>query len=72
LKTQRIEVLASDDISVLRVEFYIDDALFATDTSAPYVVYWNTRRTAPGAYVNKAIAYDASGHSAAAAVTVTR
>jgi len=71
-KTQRLEALASDNIGVLRVEFYINDALFATDTSAPYVVYWNTRRTAPGAYVIKAIAYDASGHSATAAVTVTR
>jgi hypothetical protein len=64
--------LPSDNIGVLRVEFYINDALFATDTSAPYVVYWNTRRIAPGAYVIKAIAYDASGHSATAAVTVTR
>ena len=72
LKTQRIEALASDNIGVLRVEFYINDALFATDTSAPYVVYWNTRRIAQGAYVIKAIAYDASGHSATAAVTVTR
>ena len=72
LKTQRIEALASDNIGVVRVEFYINDALFATDASAPYVVYWNTRRIAPGAYVIKAIAYDASGHSAAAAVTVTR
>jgi len=72
LKTQRIEAMASDNIGVLRVEFYINGALFATDTSAPYVVYWNTRRIAPGAYVVKAIAYDASGHSAAAAVTVTR
>jgi len=72
LKTQRIEAMASDNIGVLRVEFYINGALFATDTSAPYVVYWNTRRIAPGTYVVKAIAYDASGHSAAAAVTVTR
>ena len=72
LKTQRIEALASDNIGVLRVEFYINDALFASDTSAPYVVYWNTRRTAPGAYVIKAIAYDPSGNSAAATVTATR
>jgi spore germination protein len=72
MKTQRIEALASDNIGVVRVEFYINDALFATDTSAPYVVYWNTRRTAPGAYVIKAIAYDASGNSAAATVTATR
>jgi spore germination protein len=72
LKTQRIEALASDNIGVVRVEFYINDVLLATDTSAPYVVYWRTRRTAPGAYVIKAIAYDASGNSAATAVTATR
>jgi spore germination protein YaaH len=72
LKKQRIEALASDNIGVSRVEFYINDALFATDTSAPYVVYWNTRRTAPGAYVIKAVAYDPNGNSAAATVTAIR
>jgi hypothetical protein len=54
------------------VEFYVNDALLATDTAAPYLVYWNTRRIAPGAYVIKAVAYDASGNSATATVTTTR
>jgi GH18 family chitinase len=72
LKTQRIEAIASDNIGVVRVEFYINDALLASDTASPYVAYWNTRRTAPGTYVIKAVAYDASGNSAAATVTATR
>jgi len=72
LKTQRIEALASDNVGVARVEFYVNEALLATDTAAPYVVYWNTRRTAPGSYVIKAVAYDASGNSATAAVMTTR
>jgi spore germination protein len=72
LKTQRIEAIASDNIGVVRVEFYVNDALLATDTTAPYVVYWNTRRIAPGAYVIKAVAYDPSGNSSTATVTATR
>ena len=72
LKTQRIEALASDNIGVARVEFYVNDALLATDTAAPYVIYWNTRRTPPGAVVIKAVAYDASGNSATDTVTATR
>jgi spore germination protein len=72
LKTQRIEALASDNVGVVRVEFYVNDTLLATDTAAPYVVYWNTRRIAPGIYVIKAVAYDASGNSASATVTATR
>ncbi len=72
LKTQRIEALASDNVGVARVEFYVNEALLATDTATPYVVYWNTRRTAPGSYVIKAVAYDASGNSATATVTTTR
>jgi spore germination protein len=72
LKTQRIEAIASDNIGVVRVEFYVNDTLLATDTAAPYVVYWNTRRIAPGIYVIKAVAYDASGNSASATVTATR
>jgi len=72
LKTQRIEARASDNIGVVRVEFYVNDGLLASDSSPPYVVYWNTRRAAPGPYEIKAIAYDAIGNSSAATVTATR
>jgi GH18 family chitinase len=69
LKTQRIEASASDNVGVARVEFYANGSLLATDTAAPYVVYWNTRRLPAGSYVVKAVAYDARGNSATAEVT---
>ena len=72
LKKQRIEALATDNLDVARVEFYVNDVFLATDTTAPYVVFWNTRRTAPGVYVMKAVAYDTSGNSAAATVRTYR
>jgi hypothetical protein len=72
LKKQRIEALAGDNIGVVRVGFYVNDALLAIDTAAPYIVYWNTRRTAPGAVVIKAVAYDGRGNSATDTVTTTR
>ena len=72
LKTQRIEASASDNIGVVRVEFYVNGGLLATDTAAPYVVYWNTRRIPSGTYVVKAVVYDAAGNSASAEVTTFR
>ena len=72
LKKQRIEALATDNLGVARVEFYVNNTFLATDTAAPYTVDWNTRGTAAGAYTIKAIAYDTSGNSATATVTAYR
>jgi len=69
-RKQRIEVSASDDVRVDRVEIYVDDSLFATDRSAPYLALWNTRRASSGAHVIRAVAYDAALNSSAAQVTV--
>lgn len=68
-KKQRIEALTSDNVGIARVEFHVNDALLSIDTTSPYVAYWNTRRTAPGVYVIKAVAYDARGNSAVSTVT---
>jgi spore germination protein YaaH len=67
-KKQKIEALASDDKGVARVEFYINGVLVASDTTAPYVIYWNTRRAA-AANVIQAVAYDTSGNRTVAQVT---
>ena len=67
-KKQTIEAHASDDTAVARVEFYINDTLFASDQTAPYLVYWNTRRAATTTVI-KAVAYDTSGNATAAQVT---
>lgn len=72
VKKQKIEALASDNLGIARVEFYVNDVLFRTDTTAPFVVYWNTQPAASGTYVIRAVAYDTSGNSATALVTTHR
>ena len=69
-RKQRIDAQATDDVRVSRVEFYANGALLATDTSSPYSVTWNTRRANKGANLIEAVAYDSSGNSASARVTV--
>jgi spore germination protein YaaH len=71
-RKQRIEALAADNIGVARVEFYVNGVLLASDTAAPYVVSWNTRRLSAGGYVVQAVAYDSSGNSATATATTYR
>jgi hypothetical protein len=50
----------------------VDGALLGTDTTAPYVVYWNTRRAVDGPNIIKAVAYDPRGNSSAVEVTAYR
>jgi subtilisin family serine protease len=54
---------ADQDGSVARVDFYVDGALIAGDTSAPYQASWN--QTTPGSYTFTAIAVDDDAATAA-------
>jgi hypothetical protein len=64
---------ASDDRGVAKVEFRIDGTLVATDTSAPYSVYWRApRRLALGAHTVRARAVDRAGQTAESSVVVKR
>lgn len=56
----------SDDTGVTKVEFYVDDILYATDTSAPYSTTWDVSAdTMPeGFHTVSAVAYDAAGNVA--------
>jgi N-acetylneuraminic acid mutarotase len=62
---------ASDNVSVARVEFYVNDVLESTDTAAPYGYDWNTIGLEETAYTLKAVAWDAAGNSCEDAVSVT-
>ena len=55
-----VEVEASDDIAVAKVEFYLDDELKHTNHTAPY--YWELNETIFGLHKLKAMAYDFAGH----------
>lgn len=52
----------SDDIGVVRVEFYVDNTLVNTDTTAPFGFSWDTTPLANTTHTFTALAYDASGN----------
>jgi subtilisin family serine protease len=63
---------ASDDVGVIRVNFYANNAFVGMTTSAPYEVVWNTSMASNGSYILTARAYDAGGNVATSTpVTVT-
>jgi hypothetical protein len=59
--TVNVTANATDDSGVTKVEFYVDGALKATDTTAPYAFDWNTLSETPGSHTLKAVAYDVPG-----------
>lgn len=63
---------ASDDTGVSQVNFYLDGALEASDTSFPYEWSWETTTAADGSHALDADAIDAAGNvGLAATVSVT-
>jgi peptidoglycan/xylan/chitin deacetylase (PgdA/CDA1 family) len=71
----RLEATASDAVSgVARVDFYVDNKLLGTATSAPYRVNWNTnnKQVPKGSHTIYAVAVDRAGNSRATTpITVT-
>jgi hypothetical protein len=53
-----IAASAQDNTSVSKVEFYVDNVLKSTDTSAPYSYSWPTTGVAAGPHTLLAKAYD--------------
>src|SRR6185436_2894113 len=69
--TVQVTASASDDRAVSRVDFFDGTALIASDTVAPFSVSWNTRAGANGGHTLTAVAFDAAGNSASAAISVS-
>jgi spore germination protein YaaH len=70
VKKQTIAAQATDNVRVSRVEFYANGVLLASDSQAPYSMMWSSRNGVRGANVITVVAYDLSGNSASAQVTV--
>ena len=66
-----VNVSATDNMSVGKVELYAGNALLATDTTAPYSFAWDTTSRADGAVTLVAKAYDSSGNVGSSTVAVT-
>jgi thermitase len=67
----KVNVTATDNVAVTRVDFYADNKLFESRSKTPYSVKWKTNGIAKGAHTLKCIAYDAAGNSATTSISVT-
>lgn len=52
-------VAASDNVSVKKVELYVDGVLSGSSSAFPFTIKWNTRRIATGPHLIQSKAYDA-------------
>ena len=68
-----VNVTASDNVGVAKVEFYVNDVLTATETetASPYSFSWDTVTVAEGAHTLMIKAYDMAGNVSQSSSTVT-
>ncbi|MDH4100782.1 MAG: S8 family serine peptidase [Nitrospirota bacterium] len=65
-----IQVAATDDTGVSRIDLYIDNALKCTSSGSTLSCNWNTRKEKAGAHSIAAKAFDAAGNVATTSITV--
>ncbi|WP_172958804.1 Ig-like domain-containing protein, partial [Thermus scotoductus] len=70
-RTVTLEVEASDNVGVAKVEFFAGSTKLGEATTAPYTFSWNTTGYPDGPVTLRARAVDAAGNSADATLTVT-
>ncbi len=67
-----ITAIGSDNVGVVKMEFYINNTLVATENSSSISRTWQSHGTPNGSYTLKAKAYDAAGNSAETSVTINK
>jgi thermitase len=70
-----VQVLASDNKAVTKVELYVNGKRVASSTTPPFSMTWNTRGLKAATYTLQCKAYDAAGNSTwsnSVKVTVTK
>ena len=67
-----VNVGASDNVGVQRVELFADGELVGTDYTSPYAFSWDSAGTGAGtSVILTALAYDAAGNSGETSITIT-
>jgi len=69
--TISVDVSASDNVAISKVELFKDGALFATDETLPHSLTWDTTQDTNGSHKLEAKAYDTSNNSSVSSITVT-
>jgi thermitase len=65
--TVSVQVTATDNVGVTRVELYLDNALTNVSSAVPATFDWDTSTTADGVHTLRSIAYDAAGNAGTSA-----
>src|SRR5262245_46270700 len=69
--TVAVSSTASDDVGVAGVQFMLDGAALRSEvTSAPYAITWDALTAIAGPHTLSAVARDAAGNTAAAAIAI--
>lgn len=66
-----VDVGASDNVGVTRVDLLVNGARLASDATAPFGFSWDSTAVADGSATLTAYAYDAAGNSSSRTVSVT-
>ena len=61
-------VNATDQVGVVKVAMYVDGALTASSTVAPFTTKWNARKAKVGAHTLQCRAYDGAGNTGLSAI----
>jgi hypothetical protein len=64
-----VNVNASDNVGVSKVDLKVNGTVVATDTSSPYSFSWDSTKVANGTANLQAVAYDAAGNAGSSATT---
>ena len=71
-KNVKVIATASDNVGVVRVEFWAASVLKQTSTSSSPTFYWDTKRVAKGSYSLEVVAYDLAGNVGRSVVVVNK
>jgi thermitase len=66
-----VDVLADDNVGVVKVDLLVDGLNYASDTASPYSFAWDASALANGLHTLEVVASDAAGNSASATIQVT-
>lgn len=65
-----VDVSASDNVGVSKVNLFVNGVQLASDITAPYGFSWDSTTAANGSVTLTAYAYDAAGNSASSSISV--
>jgi hypothetical protein len=68
---ETVSVNATDNVAVMRVDFYADNQLVMSWSRPPYTMKWNAGRLSKGPHTLTCTAIDGAGNSASMSITVT-